>query len=75
MLFTPVLFGAAIVTIVLADGNSTNTTTSNPSRYVRAPIYRQGPVNNPQTGYYWIDLGFGTYTASCIVDSGNPHKG
>ena len=72
MLFTTVLFGAAIAVTVLADvGNSTNgTTNANPSRYVRAPIYRQGPVNDPQSGYYWIDLEFGTYTASCIVDSG-----
>ena len=50
--------------------NSTNNTTSNPSRYVQVPIYRQGPVNDPASGYYWIDLGFGNYTASCIVDSG-----
>ena len=73
MLFTTVLFGAAIAVTVLADaGNSTNgtTTSENPSRFVRAPIYRQGPVNDPQSGYYWIDLEFGTYTASCIVDSG-----
>jgi hypothetical protein len=73
MLFTTVLFGVAVVAgTVIAAGNGTNTTTSNPSRYVRAPIYRRGPVNNPQTGYYWIDLGFGKYTASCIVDSGIP---
>jgi hypothetical protein len=30
-------------------------------------------VNDPSSGYYWIDLGFGNYTASCIVDCGKPN--
>jgi hypothetical protein len=42
----------------------------NPNRYMRAPIRRDGPVNDPSSGYYWIDLGFGEYTVPVIVDSG-----
>lgn len=66
-LSTALTFLALVVSQVLA---SNNTNSTNPSRYVRAPIYRQGPANDPGSGYYWIDLGFGHYTAQCIVDSG-----
>ena len=57
----------AFVTRVLGQDNAT---TSNPSRYVQAPIYRDGEANNPLQGYYWIKLGFGPYTVGVIVDSG-----
>jgi hypothetical protein len=50
--------------------NLNNTSDYNPSRYVRAPIYRKGAASNSGVGYYWINLGFGNYTASVIVDSG-----
>jgi hypothetical protein len=51
-----------------------NVTTSNPQKYVRAPIFREAVyAGNAQYGYYWIQLGFGEppYTASVIVDSGS----
>ena len=59
---------AALATTTLAIGNST---TSNPSRYVQAPIIRDGTPNDPMSGYYWINLGFGHFTVPVIVDTGH----
>jgi len=62
----------SLLALATAAFAAVNTTTSNPNRYLQAPIYRNGEANNPIQGYYWIDLGFGPYTVPVIVDSGYP---
>jgi hypothetical protein len=70
MFFTKVvaLIACAVTSVVALNATYSNST--NPSRYLQASIYRQGPANNPAVGYYWITLCFGRYPAQVIVDSG-----
>lgn len=63
--------GWVLVALATTAAAIENSTTSNPSRYVQAPIIRDGTPNDPMTGYYWINLGFGHFTVPVIVDTGN----
>jgi hypothetical protein len=74
MKFSTAITAACALLAGCASSTPLNLTTSNPQKYVRAPIFREAEfAGNAQYGYYWISLGFGEppYTATVIVDSGS----